>query len=432
MEFSAAEVQRLRDHGLAVFRDRLILDAQPPITEPQLLEVQRHTLGPIPDGLRELWAVSFGGEIDYTLRVGLDGHAHDASFTELFFPGSDGYRDLPGWIEAELESLEDASDGIQDRLGPLPFGGFEYSERVYAHTAPEAAGRVFLYAQGLPPAWRMRLNHDVVAEIAPSVAGLFGLLTLDEDPWGAELPEFEPGHRLRHAVDGVIESEPGLGEKLRAVVRRAVFDWRSVIDRGGLGHPQAPEVRRATTLALHRVADRDDVQLLDRLLDGGCPLDTRVQATTTALPFTLSRRAFRATARMLDAGVPLGQDPVIDALGLDDTLAQRLIARDVAFCGEAPRSIAEGGDLPAALRVFHGGRRHDPGEWLTAAEDAKKAAARHDDFARAMRNGRAGFKVSPEEYEARAARLRAFAAALPSPASGIAEGARRWWNNLTS
>ena len=48
------ELATLREHGLAVFRGKLILKAQPPITAEQLAEVERRVGAPVPHGLRRL------------------------------------------------------------------------------------------------------------------------------------------------------------------------------------------------------------------------------------------------------------------------------------------------------------------------------------------------------------------------------------------
>ncbi|WP_252406521.1 hypothetical protein, partial [Acinetobacter pittii] len=76
----------------------------------------------------------------YDLEVDYDGHRHPFSFSELFYPDSDGYHDLWGWIEHERElAAEAAAEEGRDwngKLAYLPFGGFEYLERLYVCVEP--------------------------------------------------------------------------------------------------------------------------------------------------------------------------------------------------------------------------------------------------------------------------------------------------------
>lgn len=142
--------------GIVIFQDRLILEARAPISEAERDAVEARCAGPIPDGLLALWQTSFGGRIDYALSVEFGAHVHEFSFTELFYPGSDGYRDLPGWIEHEAEHAEEAAaetgETWHGKLAFLPFGGFEYLDRLYACVEPGPDyGAVFAYAEG-PPA----------------------------------------------------------------------------------------------------------------------------------------------------------------------------------------------------------------------------------------------------------------------------------------
>ncbi len=87
----------LRRHQLAVFRDRLVLHAQPPLTAERQRAVEERIGAAVPDGLLALWRIAFGGALDYDLAIRLDhGEQVTASFTELFYPGSDHYHDLFG------------------------------------------------------------------------------------------------------------------------------------------------------------------------------------------------------------------------------------------------------------------------------------------------------------------------------------------------
>jgi len=228
----------LRTHHIAVFRDKIILEAQPPITDEQIAEVEARLTGSIPDGLLALWRVAFGGQLDYDLSVDLKGHRYAASFCELFFPGSDRYRDLWGWIENELELAQEATEG-QDvaepqRLDVLPFGGFEYLERVYVRVGPEGRGKVLLWARGLPPAWKMVLHEDTHDEVADDVGDLFDQLVLEGDLLAGDDLDASHGKEMVGAIDDVRTESPALAAKLEEFVRAAASDWRATVAAGPL------------------------------------------------------------------------------------------------------------------------------------------------------------------------------------------------------
>jgi hypothetical protein len=137
--------------GVAIFEDRLILQARQPIKPEEREAIEQRCAGPIPAGLDQLWNVSFGGQIDYGLSVDFDGIIHEFSFAEIFYPGSDHYHDLFGWIDHEEQSAVEAAarEGKiwQGKLDYLPFGGFEYLERLYVCVRPGPDyGAVFAYA----------------------------------------------------------------------------------------------------------------------------------------------------------------------------------------------------------------------------------------------------------------------------------------------
>ena len=52
VSLTPVELATLREHGHAVFRSKLILKAQPPITAEQLAEVERRVGAPVPYCLR--------------------------------------------------------------------------------------------------------------------------------------------------------------------------------------------------------------------------------------------------------------------------------------------------------------------------------------------------------------------------------------------
>lgn len=270
-EFTAAQQQLLRDHRLAWFAGCIIHDAQPPISDAELAEVQLRLGSQLPPELVALWRCSFGGRLDYELCVDYDGHLHPYSFNELFYPDSDGYRDLWGWLEHEQECAEEVAgengEEWNGRVGFLPIGGFEYLERVYVCVEPEEFGAIYAWSRALPPAWPLRLHEDALTRVADDLYGLFALLGFDEDPFAEGA---DAGQELLEALDELAaagtEGET-LARLLHDSLRPLVRDWRMALEQGRLA--AEPELQR---LALMHAVRSGDIALLERLRDLGCDL----------------------------------------------------------------------------------------------------------------------------------------------------------------
>ncbi|POM14311.1 hypothetical protein CSX04_07122 [Burkholderia cepacia] len=234
-DFSDTELADLHAHGIVLFADRVIFDAQPPMPADQIAAVQARCHGDLPPALLELWRTTAGGSLDYDLTLEMNGHIEAISWGELFYNGSNGYRDLEGWIDHELELAEEAADEHSrpwsGRLDVLPFGGFEYCDRIYVVTDPDAKdrGHVLAWKQGLPPAWRGAMHEDGLATVAPDLYAAFGALQLDADPLepggehgtGATLLDYIDDRQAEHGLSA------SLGDKVIAFYRRAVIDWRT-------------------------------------------------------------------------------------------------------------------------------------------------------------------------------------------------------------
>ena len=301
--------------GLAIFEDRLILEARPPVTDDELAEVAARCGGPVPAGLAALWRTSFGGSLDYDLTVPLGGAEQALSLRELFYPDSDGYRDLWGWIE------EDGPPGY------LPFGGFEYLERVYTHLP---TGEIFAWQQGLPPGWELA-EGDRAGAVAADVPALFAQLCLEQDPWETD----RPGHGIdiRDVVD---ELPASLRDQLRALVRSAVLDWRAALDAGTIAG--SPRLRR---LALDQGAT--DVSVLSRLAAQGCDLGEPARGGMTALDIALAGSAHDAARWLLERDVPVTHALRFGA-ALDASLTAELLRRGARVDEHALSSIVDNPD----------------------------------------------------------------------------------------
>jgi hypothetical protein len=342
--------------GIAVFADRLILDAQPPVDDETLAAVAARCHGPLPEALVALWRTSFGGRIDYQL----DGQI---SFTELFFPDSDGYHDLWGWIEHETGATP---------VRFLPFGGFEYLDRLYVDTAGGPGnGNVVYWQQGLPPGWQLEPG-DRADALAPDVRALFGQLALEDDPW--ESADADAGAELREAVDELAEDEPRVAGRLRDLVRATVLDWRSALAAGTVA--ERPRLRR---LALDRAASAGDEDLLERLAAAGCNLAEPVRGGLTPIDIALVNRRLDVVARLLERRVPVTNTLRTGAHAVTADLARTLLARGALVTADAVGGAIDNDDpdvlrlLAARLPSSDEMRSHVPRLRMLAAQAAHSA-----------------------------------------------------------
>ncbi|QAY75596.1 ankyrin repeat domain-containing protein [Sphingosinicella sp. BN140058] len=392
--------------GIVIFEDRLILDARPPITQAERDAVEARCAGPIPDGLLALWQASFGGRIDYALSVEFGDHVHEFSFTELFYPGSDGYRDLPGWIEHEAEHAEAAADEAGDTwrgtLAFLPFGGFEYLDRLYVCVEPGPDyGAVFAYAQGLPPAWPLQLHHAALARIADDVPALFRRLDLPTDPaLGSDA--HGPGNELMEGIDEVRARDPARAASLEALVRAAVTDWRAALADGSIA--ARPRPRR---LALEAASSRGDIALLAALRGAGCDLDEPFRGGGAALDHALAAGRLEAAAWLIEQGCDPRNAIANGAAQAPPDLVRTLLARGAAPTAIAAQTAARSGRMESAQLIADALARVDPSAVEKLIADLAHAAGGADASAKRIDAGTLGSSRSAEEYRHEAARLRA-------------------------
>ncbi|MEV4351081.1 SMI1/KNR4 family protein [Actinoplanes sp. NPDC049596] len=337
---SGDEKRAAAEGGVVVYAGRLILDAQPPVTDEALAAVAEHCAGPLPAPLVELWRTSFGGSLHYDLRADLGGEEVLVSLRELFYPDSDGYQDLWGWIGHERELIDGA------RLSYLPIGGFEYLDRVYVGTAdgPDH-GAVACWQQGLPAGWELT-EGDRAALIADDLPALFDQLMLEKDPWETH----EDDSELRGAVEELSASgDPrarAAAVKLRGLVREAVLDWRGALRAGTIAGQ-----RRLRRLALDRAAAADDLALLQELVARGCDPAEPVRAGLTPIDVALAGRGLAVATWLLDRQVPVGNTLRVGAHAVDLGLAEELLRRGATVDASAVASAVDNPD-PAVVELL--------------------------------------------------------------------------------
>lgn len=310
VQFSLEELATLREHGVVLFADRVIFDAQPPMPEQQIAAVQALCAGPIPEPLLELWRQAAGGRLDYDLSLPMNGNIESISWSELFWNGSDGYRDLQGWIEHEQELAEEAAEAEgrdwSGKLTHLPFGGFEYLDRVYAVVEPGPEhGHITAWKHGLPPAWKHALHEDGVSTIAPDLYSAFGALHLDEDPL-APTGDYFSGQALLQYLDDQHQDhglDLDLMDKLVSFYCRAVIDWRTPLTNGTLR--RLPATARA---ALHHAIASDDADLVAELAAAGVSFEGPQQGSALATDVAIGNDAFAAAMALVRAGAPVARD----------------------------------------------------------------------------------------------------------------------------
>ena len=371
IRFSPDELATLRTHGVVLFADRVIFDAQPPMADPRIAEIEALCAGPLPEALTALWRQTAGGRLDYDLSLPMNGNIEAVGWSELFWDGSDGYHDLQGWIAHEQEIAEEAAGdegrSWSGKLTHLPFGGFEYLDRVYVVVEPgEAHGNVVAWKHGLPPAWTHALHEDGVSTIAPDLRGAFAALHLDEDPLapagdyfsGQELLEYLDHRHEEHGLD------IDLMDKLVAFYRRAMLDWRTPLADGTLRHQ--PATARA---ALRHAIATDDAGLVAELAAAGVSFQGPQQGSALATDVAIGQGAYAAAMALVRAGAPVAREALANIDGqISPELTGALLANGAepgvaaivqcAACG-APASahlIADacasaGIDVPAAFAL---------------------------------------------------------------------------------
>ena len=411
VEFTDTERQLLRDRGIALFRNRIILNAQPPITDSQLVEIEKKVDGKVPPELLELWKISFGGALDYDYEVTFGDHLYTASLRELFYPGSDHYHDLNGWIEHELDIVQEIAEErgvpIPERTPFIPFGGFEYLERFYVSLQPNEYGTVMVYVQGIP--WKGRLNENSIALVASSVAVLFDQLSLDENPFDEGSQEYASGKDMVERILALEAGHPELARKLKDVVLNSIFDWKSVVETSDLAGQLSAEESKALRLALEFAVNRQDVRVIDLLHKKSAPFNITLHGTGGVIEFAMTRQAFDIVDRLLELNVDVGNSPIISATNCPDELILRLINYGVRFDEVAIYSAAETGATNGAIALANCERIVAPRTIAQIAASAFERANRHDEDAVKLETGKLGSYLTADQYREQAKMLRVFA-----------------------
>ncbi|MDM0012697.1 SMI1/KNR4 family protein [Variovorax sp. J22P168] len=376
--FDTEELALLRTHGIVLFARRVIFDAQPPLTEPQIEAVRTACAGPLPAELVALWREAAGGRLDYDLHLRINGNEESVAWSELFGLPGEGRHDLQGWIAHEREAAREAAvetgEAWDGRLTLLPIGGCDDADRIYVVVEPGPDdGHVLAWKQGLPSPWPHELHEDGMTTVAHDLCAALESLQLDADPL-APAGDYFTGQALleylddRHQAHGL---ELGLVDRLVAFYRRAMVDWRTPLAAGTLGE-DAPRAR----VALRHAIATDDPALIARLAAAGVSLAGPLHGSAIATDLALSHGAHEAARALVEAGAPVAPD-ALDFI--DSALSPELVSLLLAHGAEpSPTAVAEcvACGAPAAARLVAEayGRNHaDLAAAYAAARDGMLA-----------------------------------------------------------
>ncbi len=305
VEFTSEELEELKRHKIVIFADRVIFNAQPPMTQSEMRAISEQCLSEIPDALKDLWSFTAGGNLDYELICTMEGYEEGIGFTELFFNGSNSYRDLQGWIDYEKEMLyedeygEDSELKFEDlKLDLLPIGGYDYSNRIYVDLRPgEKYGRIGAMKLGYPGC------SDLMAEDGSCFFGknlyeAFGQLHLRDDPFDP-VEEFSAGHDFFACVDAKIEEglTKELADKIKLFYAKAKPDWKSALEDRTIA-ANAFLARLATLYAIVR----EDSDLLIQLRKAGVTFDKPIWSKRMPVEVALASQKPASVKTLLENG----------------------------------------------------------------------------------------------------------------------------------
>jgi hypothetical protein len=411
-KFTTEQLEALRTQGIVLFANRVIFNAQPPMPDVDIAQVQRQCAGILPPALIRLWKTTAGGSLDYGLSLSMGPSVEAISWVELFYNHSDGYRDLQGWIEHELELLEESADDVgsaaKRKLEYVPIGGFEYCDRIYACVVPGPEyGRVIAWKQGLPPAWRHRLHEDSVAKIADDLEGAFAALSLECDPLEPVDEYFSGQHLLGYIEERVTEHgmSRDLADALIAHYRQAIVDWRAFLASGELQRN-----RRASCIAIEHAILADDRQLIRELARGGMKFNSTIQGSAVPLEIAVSKGSLAVAEELLAQGVGVPESILAEINGsISADLVAALLRHGAHPSIDAAVQCVSIGATDCANLIIDACRKKN---WSVQKEFEKAKAALladHEDYLAKMKSGQPfGHYLGIDGLEKRVAALKSF------------------------
>jgi hypothetical protein len=392
-----------RAAGIAIFEDRLILEAQPPIDDATLAKIEQHCAGPVPEGLKALWAVSFGGRLDYNLRFEFEGEIAGFSFSEIFYPDSGATCDLWGWIAHEEEGASANEDGPLDRrLHLLPFGGLEHFERLYVCVAPgREYGKVFAWMQGMPESWPLGLHSDSIAMVADDVPSLFRQLVLAADPFAPGIEPYRTCVRMTEAIGAVAETDPQTAEALTALVKATVQDWRAAVESGEISTSRDLQV-----LALENATAEGDLALIIQLAGQGCDLKQPLGGGGNLLDHAMAHGNLAIAQWLIGRGLDVRSALVNGAGHASPEITRVLLARGADVSAAVVANAAAAGLKDTARLIADSVAAHGMGALKETIDTLDRRAESAETIADRIESGETYSDLTFEQYREKAANLR--------------------------
>jgi hypothetical protein len=416
--FNENEIAELRSHGIAFHANRVIFNAQPPIDLETLTDIAGKCEGPLPQDLVDLWSFSAGGNLDYDLTLTMDGQNESVAWTELFYRGATTYHDLDGWIESELELIEEMCDEngtvFRAKTSFLPIGGFEYLDRIYVCVSSEGSphansyGEVSAWKRGLPPAWKHRLHNDSVAVVGPNVLSALSSLYLTCDPRHPTEP-YAAGTSLMEYLDE--RKTQGLSDELVTRVLDyfvlALRDWRPSFADGSIVGDQ-----QLCNMAIEHALHTDDAALINSLHALGETFDRPLRGSARPVSVALNSGAFSALRAMLRFVDVVDPYSLIEGGGaLPEDVVTLLLQRGALAQAEAVIHVAASGSVESARLISTAMRidGYSQANLDLVIDEARQAeVAKTQQSLDEVRAGKLHHYLGVEGLEARLATLNAF------------------------
>jgi hypothetical protein len=341
------------------------------------------------------------------------GHQLDRAFLQW----QPGYHDLQGWIDHELELAEEVAEDRgqpwKGKLDALPFGGFEYLDRVYAVVEPgDEHGHIIAWKQGLPPAWTHRLHADSIATIAADLRSAFAALHLPEDPLKPS-EEFPAGSTfLPHLAKRVDEHglDRALADRLIAFYREAIRDWRASLADGTLATD-----RELALNALEHAIGTDDASLVKELAAARVRLDVPLQGDASPLEVALGRVAHSAAQALIDSGAPVSRRCMSDIhKPLPVDLIESLLSQGADPAISAVIACVEHGSEESARAIAKACAERDRSFRRAFAEARQKRMTELEDDLSRVRAGTLGHYLTQTELQAHIDNLQGTSLAQPA------------------
>lgn len=381
--FCEGEIATLRKFGIVIFANRIIYEAQPPMSKKDIEAVQKYCLGPIPKPLLDLWSQTAGGRLPYRLSIIMDGNVEPLEWKELFYNGSDSYNDLKGWINHERKltraasgfNLLKISSNLRAKLTDLPIGGFDRTDRVYVNvSASPESGQVQGWSEG------NYRRGDAFGTIAEDLYGAFEALFLEED---SIAEEGRDGGELAAFLETSVRAglSRTLADKVLEYYRQAIVDWRTPLQQKTLA--QNPLL---ANMALRQSIERDDRDLIFELSNAGVNLHTSIRGASP-VEYAFALEKFQALEALIDLRAAVNKDILYNMIS-------------GAVPAPAMRALLQCGAEPTVIAIV---QCASAGEYESARILAQACSASpdfEDEFARAKQRFLENFERSVTEVQA--------------------------------